>query len=66
MNVNKGGSMMHIGFIVGSTIASAVLIAGIIGWLLSKRKGYKNVWAGWAIVFGVFALISAVINAGIR
>ncbi|MCM3292272.1 hypothetical protein M3661_19305 [Paenibacillus sp. MER 180] len=55
----------HVGFIVGSVIASVVLIAGIIGLVLSKRRGDTSTWAGWAVLFGVCALASAVINLGI-
>jgi len=36
----------HVGFIVGSVIASVVLIAGIIGLVLSKRRGDTSTWAG--------------------
>lgn len=53
---------MEIGFIVGIIISVLVLIIGIIGILLSKKSGVKNKWAWWAVVFGVCALISAVIN----
>jgi len=53
---------MEIGFIVGIIISVSVLITGIMGLIVSKKKGAKNKWAWWAIVFGVCALISAVIN----
>lgn len=53
---------MHIGYIVGIIVAISLIISGGIGVILAKKNGKKNKWAMWAIIFGIVALISGVIN----
>ncbi|MCG7382462.1 hypothetical protein [Paenibacillus sp. ACRRY] len=53
---------MSIGWIVGSSLATAVLLMGIIGLILGRRKGNIVRWPWWFIGFGAAALVSAAIN----
>ncbi|CAI6079073.1 hypothetical protein PAECIP112173_02609 [Paenibacillus sp. JJ-100] len=50
------------GWIVGITFSSIVLLIGIYGVMNSRRKGVRNKWAWWFVLFGCCALVSAVIN----
>ncbi|WP_199794823.1 hypothetical protein [Paenibacillus faecalis] len=54
------------GWIVGITFSVIVLLIGIWGLLDSRRKRVKNKWAGWFILFGICAIISAFINYQFR
>jgi len=54
------------GWIVGVTIATIVLLVGIYGSLRSRRRKLKNKWAGWFVLFGICAWISAFINYPFR
>lgn len=56
---------LNAGFIVGITIATILLMTGVIVLLVSKRKVHKNKWAWWLIIFGICALISAAINSAL-
>lgn len=51
------------GWIVGTSVSILVLLGGIVGLLVSKRKKTENKWAWWFILFGCCAIISAFINA---
>ena len=53
---------MHIGYIVGSSIAFMVTITGISYLVIARKRRKNSKWAVWAVVFGVCALISAFIN----
>ncbi|WP_179282919.1 MULTISPECIES: hypothetical protein [Paenibacillus] len=54
---------MSIGWIVGSSLATLVLLAGIISLFISIRKSKNHRrWPWWLIGFGVAALVSAAIN----
>ncbi|MFS0869622.1 hypothetical protein [Paenibacillus xylanilyticus] len=53
---------MSIGWIVGSSLATAVLLTGIIYLFVGYRKNTKVRWPWWLIGFGVAALVSAAIN----
>ena len=53
---------MHIGYIVGAIVAVSLIICGCVAVVHAKKNHKKNKWAVWAIIFGVVALISAVIN----
>lgn len=53
---------MSIGWIVGSSLATAVLLMGIIDLILGRRKGNIVRWPWWFIGFGAAALVSAAIN----
>jgi len=53
---------MNIPFMVGTGIAILLLLVGIIGLMMSKKKGTPNKWAIWLIIFACCALVSAVIN----
>lgn len=53
---------MHIGFLVGTIIATALIILGSIAIVLAKKNSKRSKWAIWAIFIGIIALISAVIN----
>lgn len=53
---------MHIGYIVGTILAVLLIICGSTAVVFAKKNHKKNKWAIWAIVFGIIALISAVIN----
>lgn len=53
---------MYIGYIVGTIIAVSLIICGGTAAVLAKKNQKKNKWAIWAIIFGIVALISAVIN----
>ncbi len=53
---------MHIGYIVGSIVAVSLIICGVAAMVLAKKKQKKTKWAIWAIIWGIVALISAVIN----
>jgi hypothetical protein len=53
---------MHPGFIVGTSLATVALIAGLIGLVNGRRRRERRQWPGWLIVFGVSAWISALIN----
>lgn len=53
---------MSIGWIVGSSLATVVLVAGIINLFIGIRKNNHLRWPWWFIGFGVAALISAAIN----
>lgn len=54
------------GWIVGITFSTIVLLVGIYGSLSSRHRKVKNKWAGWFILFGCCALISAFINYQFR
>jgi hypothetical protein len=53
---------MHIGYIVGSSVAVLLIICGVVAAIIAKRNQKRSKWAIGAIIFGIFALISAVIN----
>lgn len=53
---------MEPGWIVGTSVAVLVLLVGIVGVVTSKQKRQRNRWAGWFILFGCCAIISAFIN----
>lgn len=53
---------MNIPFMVGTGVAVLLLLVGIFGLLMSKKKGTPNKWAWWLIIFACCALVSAVIN----
>jgi multisubunit Na+/H+ antiporter MnhB subunit len=53
---------MHIGYIVGAIVAVSFIICGVAATVLVKKKQKKNKWPIWTIIFGIVALISAVIN----
>lgn len=53
---------MHIGHIVGSSFAVLLIICGIIAAVLAKKNQKKSKWGIGVIIFGIIALISAVIN----
>ncbi|WP_413377608.1 hypothetical protein [Paenibacillus taichungensis] len=53
---------MSIGWIVGSSLATVVLLTGIISLISSMRKNNNRRWPWWFIGFGVAALVSAAIN----
>ncbi|CAM3053819.1 hypothetical protein P4H27_19475 [Paenibacillus taichungensis] len=53
---------MSIGWIVGSSLATVVLLAGIISLFIGIRKSNHRRWPWWFIGFGVAALVSAAIN----
>lgn len=53
---------MHIGYIVGTIVAVFIIICGCIGVIYAKKNQTKDKWAMWAIILGIAALISAVIN----
>lgn len=55
---------MEVGWIVGTSLAVLILIAGVIGLLVSRQNGRKSKWAWWFILFGCCAVISALINSG--
>ncbi|MET3211569.1 UNVERIFIED_CONTAM: Mg2+ and Co2+ transporter CorA [Paenibacillus sp. PvR008] len=54
------------GYIVGTIAAIITIIIGIYGLSVSKRKGEKNKWAPWLIIFGCCAIVSAFINYSIK
>lgn len=54
---------MNIPFIVGTGVAILLILVGISGMLVSKRRGTKNKWSWWLILFGCCAVVSAFINA---
>ncbi len=56
---------MYIGFVVGIIISIIVLVIGIMGMIVAKKKGESSKWALYFIVFAICALISAVINSKI-
>ena len=45
--------------------AVAILCAGVVGLLARKNKKKRNKWAWIAIIFGICALISALVNSGV-
>ncbi len=53
---------MHIGHVVGISIAIALIICGIAALLYStiRRKAYR--WPKWLILGGIVALVSAFVN----
>jgi len=53
---------MGVGYIVGITVAIALIILGIITFILAKKNGKRYKWAIWLIIIGIVALISAAIN----
>ena len=53
---------MDIGYIVGITVAIALIISGVITIILAKKNDKRNKWAVWLIIIGIVALTSAAIN----
>lgn len=54
------------GWIVGISFSTIVLLIGIYGALNGRRRQVRNKWAWWFILFGCFALVSAIINYQFR
>lgn len=53
---------MYIGYIVGIVVAVSTIICGCIAAAYAKKNNKKSKWAVLAIILGIAALISAVIN----
>jgi hypothetical protein len=53
---------MEIGWYVGTGVSVVVLVVGVVAWIRSQRRRVRNRWAGWFILFGVCALVSAYVN----
>ncbi len=53
---------MYIGYIVGTIIAVLVIACGCVAAIHAKKNQKKCKWAIWAIIFGIVAMITAVIN----
>ncbi|CAM4335094.1 DUF308 domain-containing protein [Paenibacillus tarimensis] len=56
---------MEPGWIVGTSLAVLILLAGVIGLAVSKQNRRKNRWGWWFVIFGVCAIISAFVNLSI-
>jgi hypothetical protein len=54
---------MYAGWIVGTGVAVLLLLAGIVGQIVSRQRRVKNKWAWWCILIGCMAIVSAFINA---
>lgn len=53
---------MPVGYIVGVIVAVCIVLGGCIAVVYAKKNQKKKAWAVGAILLGIAALLSAVIN----
>ncbi|MBB2482893.1 MULTISPECIES: hypothetical protein [Heyndrickxia] len=53
---------MEISSLINMIFGVLLVIISFVSLLVSKRKGRKNKWAGWVILIGSCAIITAVVN----